>query len=114
MDLGPAPVDLNIIAAGAHDGAAARIAASAGKGADRAAVRQAAEDFEAVFLTQMLAPMFDTLESDTMFGGGPSEEIYRSMMVEEYGKALARNGGVGIADHVELELLRIQEAAAHE
>jgi len=114
MDLLPSPLDLQAIVGSAHDGEAARIAARAGRSADRVALRQAAEDFEAVFLAQMLAPMFETLESDSMFGGGPGEEIYRSMMVEEYGRTLARNGGVGIADQVERELLRIQEAASNE
>lgn len=72
-------------------------------------VREAAEDFEAVFLAQMLAPMFAGLETDGLFGGGPGEAVYRSLMIEEYGKAMARNGGVGIADAVERELLKLQE-----
>lgn len=72
-------------------------------------IREAAEDFEAVFLAQMLAPMFAGLETDGLFGGGPGEAVYRSLMIEEYGKAMARNGGVGIADAVERELLKLQE-----
>ncbi len=114
MDLNSFPVDLGTIARAARDGDALRAAENLrGKG-DSDAIRQAAEDFEAVFVSQMLAPMFETLESDTMFGGGPGEGIYRSMMVEEYGRAIARTGGVGIADQVERELLRIQEATVNE
>jgi Rod binding domain-containing protein len=77
--------------------------------ARKAAIRGAAEQFESVFLAQMIAPMFDGLGEDELFGGGPSTKIYRSMMVQEYGKAIARTGGVGIADAVEREILKLQE-----
>ncbi len=83
---------------------------AAGRAGDRTAVREAAEQFEAVFLSQMLAPMLETVGTDPLFGGGPGEQMYRSLMVEEYGKAIARAGGVGIADHVEREILKLQEA----
>ncbi len=74
-------------------------------------VRRAAEEFEAVFISQMLAPMFEGLETDELFGGGPGEDIYRSILVEEYGKAIARSGGIGIADAVQREILRLQEVS---
>ena len=77
--------------------------------ARKASIRQAAEQFESVFLAQMMAPMFEGLGEDELFGGGPSTKIYKSMMVQEYGKAIARNGGVGIADAVEREILKFQE-----
>ncbi len=73
--------------------------------------RQAAEDFEAVYISQMLTPMFEGLGGDDYFGGGPGEDIYRSMLVEQYGKSLARAGGIGLADAVQREILRLQEAA---
>jgi len=84
-------------------------AGSPGTEARKAAVRRAAEEFESVFLAQMMAPMFDGLGEDGLFGGGPSTKIYRSMMVQEYGKAIARSGGVGVADAVEREMLKLQE-----
>ncbi|WP_282607964.1 rod-binding protein [Pelagibius sp. Alg239-R121] len=73
--------------------------------------KQAAEDFEAVFIAQMLGPIFDTLETDGPFGGGPSEKIYRSLMVQEYGKSIAKSGGIGISDSVQREILKLQEVA---
>jgi len=73
--------------------------------------RQAAEDFEAVFISQMLAPMFEGMEDDSYFGNGPGNDVYRSMMVEQYGKSIARAGGFGLADAVQREILRLQEAA---
>ena len=76
---------------------------------DKSALRAKAEDFEAVFLTQMIKPMFDTLPTDGPFGGGSSEGIYRGLLVEEFGKSISRNGGIGIADSVYRELLKMQE-----
>ena len=72
-------------------------------------IRKAAEEYESLFLAEMLAPIFETVETDGPFGGGSAERIYRSLMVQEYGKALTQTGGVGIADAVERELLKLQE-----
>jgi Rod binding domain-containing protein len=74
--------------------------------------RRVAEEFEAVFLTEMLAPMFDGIETDGLGGGGLGEEIFRPMLIECYAEALSRAGGVGIADSIVRELVRMQQAVA--
>lgn len=76
-------------------------------------LRRAANDFETQFVSQMLTPMFDTVEVDPMFGGGHGEEMFRSLLVNEYGKQMTTRGGFGIADSVYRELLRAQEASTH-
>ena len=63
-----------------------------------------------MFLSQMLSPMFETIGTDGPFGGGHGEQMFRSLLVEEVGKKLARSGGIGIADQVAREVLRLQEA----
>jgi peptidoglycan hydrolase FlgJ len=68
-----------------------------------------AEEFESVYLAQMLKPMFDTIEIDSEFGGGHAEETWRSVQVEEMAKQIARNGGIGLADSLAKEMLRLQE-----
>lgn len=75
-----------------------------------ASARKAATEFEAVFLTTMLEGMFSGLKTEPPFGGGHGEKIYRSMMVGEYAKEIARSGGLGIADHVYREIIAAQEA----
>lgn len=70
-----------------------------------------AKEFEAVFISQMLAPMFEGIETDPVFGGGQGEEMFRSMMVEEYGKMLAERGGVGLQAAIKEKLLSYQSAA---
>jgi peptidoglycan hydrolase FlgJ len=78
--------------------------------ADRETLRRRAIEFEAIYLAQMLQPMFDELKSAAPFGGGFGEDVWRSQQVQEYGKAIAENGGVGIADAVARQLIQAQEA----
>jgi Rod binding domain-containing protein len=40
------------------------------------------------------------------------EELFRPMLVERYAEAISRAGGVGVADSIVRELLRIQEVTA--
>lgn len=74
-----------------------------------AAVDQAAEEFEAVMLTALLKPIFDGVETPAPFGGGEGEKMWQGLLVEEYAAEMASSGGIGIADQVRAELLRIQE-----
>ena len=73
--------------------------------------RRVAEEFEAFFLSQALQPMFANISAEEPFGGGPGEDLWRSMQVDEYGKAFARAGGIGIADAVLREILKMQEGS---
>lgn len=76
-----------------------------------AEARRAAEEFEAIFIAEMLAPMFEGLETEGLGGGGLGEEIFRPMLVERYAEAIAQAGGAGIADSIVRELMRLQAGA---
>ncbi|HUA53063.1 MAG TPA: rod-binding protein [Candidatus Sulfotelmatobacter sp.] len=70
------------------------------------------QDFEAMFLSNMLQPVFASLKSGKgLFGGGNAEDTFQSMMVDEYGKVMAKAGGVGIAKMVRDQILKLQEVA---
>ncbi len=86
-----------------------RLAAAAKTKSDEK-INGAAQDFESVFVSEMLKPMFETVGVDDMFGGGKGEEVFRGMMVQEMGKSIAKQGGLGIADQVRAELIKIQSA----
>ncbi len=74
-------------------------------------IEEAAEEFEAVFLTEMMKPMFaEVHKPNPLFGGGHGEKVFNGFMVQEYGKLMAQQGGVGLAEHVKAEMIRIQEA----
>ena len=47
--------------------------------------RKAGEEFESMFLGQMLSHMFSGIETNEMFGGGHGETMMRSMLVSQEG-----------------------------
>ena len=75
-----------------------------------AAMRRAAQDFEAQALGALLQPMFQGLETKAPFGGGAAEAQWRPMLVDAIAKDLARAGGLGLADAVLREMTRLAGA----
>jgi Rod binding domain-containing protein len=71
---------------------------------------QAARDFEAMALGQLLQPMFETVDvKNAAFGGGEAEETWRPMLVDAIGRQMAARGGIGLAVPVFNAMLRAQE-----
>ena len=87
-------------------------AAAAGQAAAAAPkMREAARDFEAQALSQLLQPAFAGIDGGAM-GGGAAEAQWRPMLVDAMAAAASRAGhGLGIADMVLREMLRRQSAA---
>ena len=79
--------------------------------APTARMRETAEAFEASFLAQMLKPMFEGLSTDGPFGGGEAESTWRSFMIEAMAKQTVKAGGIGLADQVVSQMLKMQEQA---
>jgi len=73
------------------------------------AARKAGQDFEAFFLSQAFENMFSGISSDSLFGGGNGESVYRSLLLQEYSKVAAKSGVTGIGDEVTREILQMQE-----
>jgi peptidoglycan hydrolase FlgJ len=82
------------------------------RGEDLASARNVAQEFEAMAIGQMFQSMFSELETDGLFGGGAGERAFRPLLVEEYAKNTARAGGIGIADSVLSEIIRLQAGQA--
>ena len=76
---------------------------------DPTALKATAQNFETVFLSQMFSQMFQDVGTDSLFGGGHGEEMFRSLMLDEYAKQVSKKGGLGIADSVMRQLIRQQE-----
>jgi peptidoglycan hydrolase FlgJ len=66
--------------------------------------RQAAQEFEAVFLAQVLAKLNPGLDGD-------DQSPFHDMFNDEVAKLISRSGGVGVADAVLKEMLKSQEVA---
>ena len=74
------------------------------------AAGKSAKEFESVFISQFLGSMFSGIPTDGPMGGGEGEEMFRSMMVNEYAKSVETRGGFGLASAVSRQLLKNQEA----
>jgi Rod binding domain-containing protein len=75
-----------------------------------AKIWRTAQDFEAMTLGQLLAPMFQTVDSaHGAFGGGDGEAAWQPMLTQELAKTMARHGGLGLAAPVFRQMLHMQE-----
>lgn len=92
--------------------ARAQRATSFGSGMNEAKARKAAEEFEAFFLSQIVEVMTSNIQPDKTFGGGQAETTWRSFLNDQYGQQMAKGRGLGIADMVYDQILKLQEAAS--
>ena len=86
----------------------APIKAPAATGNTAAAVK-ASKEYESVFINQFLGSMFSGISTDGPTGGGEGEEMFRSLMVDQYSKSIEQRGGFGIASALQRQLLKHQE-----
>ena len=100
--------DSKTVFATAMQSQAANAAASAGSG-NMKKVKKAAQDFEAFFVGSMMESMTSEMQPDEVFGGGHGEEMWRSMLNQEYGKEVAKSGKLGISSNVMTAMLKMQE-----
>lgn len=77
--------------------------------AKRGQIKKTAQDFETQFLGVMLQQMFQGVGDDQgLFGGGPGEQMFKSFLTDAMAKQMSRSGGIGIADAVGREMLKMQ------
>jgi Rod binding domain-containing protein len=79
--------------------------------ANAAKADAAAKEYESVFISQFLGSMFSGIKTDGLTGGGQGEEMFRSLMINEFGKSIEQRGGFGLAAHMKAQLLKHQEGA---
>lgn len=84
---------------------------AAAHGSRDARAWEAARDFEAQFVSTLFQSMFEGTGEENPFGGGPGEKMFQSLLVDQYGRETARAGGIGIADQIYREILKLQEAS---
>jgi Rod binding domain-containing protein len=77
--------------------------------ADGTTIRASAEKFVGMFMSQMFTEMFEGVGTNNVFGGGAGEEMFKSVLVDEYGKAAAKQGGLGLTDQIMRALIAQQE-----
>jgi len=73
---------------------------------DRTELREAAQQFEAILLRQMLASARNTdFGGDDLFGGG-SDNTFKEMRDSQFADLAAQSGQIGFADAIEAQLAR--------
>ena len=70
---------------------------------------KASKEYESVFISQFLGSMFSGISADGPTGGGEGEEMFRSLMIDQYGKSMEQRGGFGLASALQRQLLKHQE-----
>ena len=70
-----------------------------GKG-DEAKLREAANEFEAIFIQQMLKTMCKTSLESEFIKKSEGEKIFRSMLDEQYAIISAKSGSLGLGEMI--------------
>ncbi len=68
-------------------------------------LRRVAAEFESVFLAQVLREATQGLTD-----AGKADDSFAGMLQDEYAKLIGRNGGIGVAEMIYREMLKMQEA----
>jgi flagellar protein FlgJ len=76
--------------------------------AKRGQIKATAQKFEASFLSTMMQQMYQGVDTSAPFGGGPGEEMFRSLMTDAMATQMTKAGGIGIAGAVQHEMLKLQ------
>ena len=62
---------------------------------------KASQDFEALFIKQMLDVMRKTIhKEDDLLGGGIGQDVYEDMLYDQYAKKMAATAQFGLADMI--------------
>ncbi|RXZ65235.1 rod-binding protein [Pelagerythrobacter rhizovicinus] len=86
------------------------VSATAPGGSERERLAEAARQFEAIFVRQMLAAARNAdLGGDELFGGGAGEETFREVRDARFAEVAASTGALGLATTIEAQLARFVE-----
>ncbi|HSW37918.1 MAG TPA: peptidoglycan DD-metalloendopeptidase family protein [Acidobacteriota bacterium] len=98
--IGPAtllPAEMTPAAGGRLEQKIAAAKNASGEDKD-AAIRKAAQEFEAIFIAQMLKVMRSAIEESGLTDGGFGKTMYTELFDQELALNMARHGAIGIAD----------------
>jgi len=76
------------------------------KGQNPEKLKEAAQQFEAIFIQQMYKEMRKTIPDDGLIQHGNAEDIYAQLQDLEAAKITAQQGGIGLADLMMQQLMK--------
>jgi len=68
------------------------------KGQRQEGLKDAAQQFEAIFIQQMYKEMRNSVPDDGLIQRGNADDVYAQMLDLEAAKITAQQGGIGLAD----------------
>ncbi len=81
-------------------------------------LKEACQDFEALFLSSLLKAMRKTVQKTNLFGSDSAEQSFQEMMDMEISKCAAKSSSMGIADalyrQLKVEIARDTPAVSDE
>ena len=79
----------------------------------RQQAKKVSQDFEGLLVGMMMKSMRATVGKDKLTSGGHGEEVYRSMLDQQYADiSVKRGGGLGLAKIIEKDIIRQQSRKA--
>lgn len=75
-----------------------RIAQSSTGEKQKQALKKVSQEFEAIFIGQLLKAMRETIEESGLLGGGFGKSIYTELFDQEMSRNMAQRGALGISD----------------
>ena len=79
------------------------------KKVDEEKLKKACMDFESLFIYQVLKSMQQTVPKSGLLGEGPEKGIFESLFGQEWSKAMAHQGGLGLGKMLYKQMLRSEE-----
>lgn len=73
------------------------------------ALYKACEDFQSIFIKQMLDTMRKTVDkSDSMVQQNEGEKVFEDMLYDEYAKKMSKSAGFDLADNIYKQMTFLQ------
>ena len=69
---------------------------------------KACQEFEAIFIKQMLNVMRKTVNKTGLLNGGFAEEVFEDMLYDEYAKKMSESANFGLSDTLYKQLSNFQ------
>ena len=85
-------------------GTASPFASAPAGGSEREQLKQAAQQFEAIFVRQMLATARNTDFGGNDLFGGEGEQTFREMRDSQFAQIASESGTLGLAKSIEAQL----------
>lgn len=92
-------------AAAARNPSASQIQEEIKADPERKKLFEASQEFQAIFLNQMLSAMRKTISKDNdLLSGGRTQEIFEDFLYDEYAKSMSKQPGFTLADEIYKQL----------